>query len=187
MLESAVPNLRYLQLNVFDVQRLTIKPQSHQSCISVDNGLCYSERILAESAAVMDIRQLAAQQLIQDDTAIRENFGIEVISAQEGSAVLHLTVVKAWVNAAGFTHGSVSYAMMDSACAYACASLDVLGLTTSGNVTYVRGSGAGARLCATAKVVSQSRRVMTFTSEVVDDQQRLLAHGSFVFQLVEKR
>jgi len=140
-----------------------------------------------ESAAIMDIQQPATQQLIKNDKAIRENFGIEVISVQEGSALLELTVVKAWVNAAGFTHGSVAYAMMDSACAYACASLDVLGLTTSGNVTYVRGSEAGARLRATAKVVSQSRRVMTFTSEVVDDQERLLAHGSFVFQLVEKR
>ncbi|MDA8953615.1 PaaI family thioesterase [Pseudomonadales bacterium] len=128
-----------------------------------------------------------AQQLIQGDTTIRENFGIEVLSADAGNAELVLVVTDAWVNAAGFTHGSVAYAMMDSACAYACASLDVLGLTTSGNVTYVRGSQAGVRLRATAKVVSQSRRVMTFTTEVVDDQQRLLAHGSFVFQLVEKR
>ena len=128
-----------------------------------------------------------AQQLIQGDTAIRENFGIEVLSADAGYSELALVVTDAWVNAAGFTHGSVAYAMMDSACAYACASLDVLGLTTSGNVTYVRGSQAGVRLRATAKVVSQSRRVMTFTSEVLDDQEQLLAHGSFVFQLVEKR
>jgi uncharacterized protein (TIGR00369 family) len=128
-----------------------------------------------------------AQRLIQGDTAIRENFGIELLSADAGHSELALVVTDAWVNAAGFTHGSVAYAMMDSACAYACGSLDVLGLTTSGNVTYVRGSQAGARLRATAKVVSQSRRVMTFTTEVVDDQERLLAHGSFVFQLVEKR
>jgi uncharacterized protein (TIGR00369 family) len=128
-----------------------------------------------------------AQRLIQGDTAIRENFGIEVLSADAGHSELALVVTDAWVNAAGFTHGSVAYAMMDSACAYACGSLDVLGLTTSGNVTYVRGSQAGARLRATAKVVSQSRRVMTFTTEVVDDQERLLAHGSFVFQLVEMR
>ena len=128
-----------------------------------------------------------AQRLIQGDTAIRENFGIEVLSADAGHSELALVVTDAWVNAAGFTHGSVAYAMMDSACAYACGSLDVLGLTTNGNVTYVRGSQAGARLRATAKVVSQSRRVMTFTTEVVDDQERLLAHGSFVFQLVEMR
>ena len=128
-----------------------------------------------------------AQRLIQGDTAIRENFGIEVLSADAGHSELALVVTDAWVNAAGFTHGSVAYAMMDSACAYACGSLDVLGLTTSGNVTYVCGSQAGARLRATAKVVSQSRRVMTFTTEVVDDQERLLAHGSFVFQLVEMR
>ena len=43
----------------------------------------------------MDIQQPATQQLIKNDKAIRENFGIEVISVQEGSALLELTVVKA--------------------------------------------------------------------------------------------
>ena len=128
-----------------------------------------------------------AQQLIQGDTAIRENFGIEVLSADAGHSELALVVTDAWVNAAGFTHGSVAYAMMDSACAYACASLDVLGLTTSGNVTYVRGSQTGARLRATAKGGQPKPPSHDIYHPSVDDQEQLLAHGSFVFQLVEKR
>ena len=128
-----------------------------------------------------------AAELIQGDANIHSNFGIEVLSAQQGRCELATLVSSRWVNAAGLTHGRVAYAMMDSACAYACASLDVLGLTTSGNVTYVRGSTAGSRIRATAKVVSQSRRVMTFTTQVIDEENQLLAHGSFVFQLVERR
>ena len=135
----------------------------------------------------MNTQASLLEELIQGDTNVRDKFALEVLSAHDGACELAMVVSSGWVNAAGFTHGSVAYAMMDSACAYACASLDVLGLTTSGNVTYVRGSQAGVRLRATAKVVSQSRRVMTFTTDVVDDQEQLLAHGSFVFQLVEKR
>lgn len=135
----------------------------------------------------MNTQTSLAQELIQGDANIRRNFGIEVLSAHQGVCELELVVTHDWVNGAGFTHGSVAYAMMDSACAYACGSLDVLGLTTSGNVTYVRGTTAGVRIRAKAKVVSQSRRVMTFTTQLVDDKEQLLAHGSFVFQLVEKR
>lgn len=135
----------------------------------------------------MNTHTSLAQELIQGDAKIRRNFGIEVLSAYQGVCELELVVTHDWVNGAGFTHGSVAYAMMDSACAYACGSLDVLGLTTSGNVTYVRGTTAGVRIKAKAKVVSQSRRVMTFTTQLVDDKEQLLAHGSFVFQLVEKR
>jgi len=51
----------------------------------------------------------------------------------------------------------------------------------------VRGSAEGARIRATAQVASQSRRVMTFTTQVIDQEDQLLAHGSFVFKLVEKR
>ena len=87
----------------------------------------------------MNTQTSLAQELIQGDANIRCNFGIEVLSAHQGVCELELVVTHDWVNGAGFTHGSVAYAMMDSACAYACGSLDVLGLTTSGNVTYVRG------------------------------------------------
>jgi|TARA_B110000971_G_scaffold188223_1_gene197855 acyl-CoA thioesterase len=135
----------------------------------------------------MDMQAPLLDELIQGDKEIHANFGIEVLGVHEGACELAMVVSSAWVNAAGFTHGSVAYALMDSACAYACASLDVLGLTTSGNVTYVRGSAEGARIRATAQVASQSRRVMTFTTQVIDQEDQLLAHGSFVFKLVEKR
>jgi acyl-coenzyme A thioesterase PaaI-like protein len=46
--------------------------------------------------------------------------------------------IKGWINAAGYTHGSVAYAVMDSACAYASASLQKLAVTVNGNVTYTR-------------------------------------------------
>jgi acyl-CoA thioesterase len=135
----------------------------------------------------MENKPRIVDELIQGDENVRSNFGIEVISAKDGSCEVTMVVSEQWVNGAGFTHGSVAYALMDSACAYACGSLEVLGLTTNGNVTYVRATKAGARIRGRAKVVSQSRRVISFSTELVDEQDNLLAHGSFVFQAVEKR
>ena len=109
------------------------------------------------------------------------------LSAQDGDCELHLVVDQGWINAAGYTHGSVAYAVMDSACAYASASLQKLAVTVNGNVTYTRGTQEGARLNVRAQLLSQSKRVMTFNAQIVDERERLIAHGSFVFQIIGDR
>ncbi|NCF44041.1 MAG: hotdog fold thioesterase [Proteobacteria bacterium] len=125
----------------------------------------------------------SAQELIDSDKSVREYFAIQVLQAADGECRLSANVQQGWLNGAGFVHGSVAYALMDSASAYACASKGVRGLTINGTVTYVRGSQAEEELFATAKVLSQSRRVMSLSAEVANAQGQLLAHGSFLFQL----
>jgi uncharacterized protein (TIGR00369 family) len=124
-----------------------------------------------------------AQRLIDSDDSVRKRFGFDVVSAADGICQLRAVIDSGWLNGAGFIHGSVCYALMDSACAYACASRQVLGVTTNGNITYVKGAQSGTTLLATATMVSQSRRVMSFTAQVRDEGEELLAHGSFLFQL----
>ncbi len=124
-----------------------------------------------------------AQRLIDSDDSVRQRFGFDVVSAADGICQLRAVIDSGWLNGAGFIHGSVCYALMDSACAYACASRQVLGVTTNGNITYVKGAQSGTTLLATATMVSQSRRVMSLTAQVRDEGEELLAHGSFLFKL----
>jgi acyl-CoA thioesterase len=124
-----------------------------------------------------------AQRLIDSDESVRQRFGFDVVNATDGSCQRRAVIDAGWLNGAGFIHGGVCYALMDSACAYACASRQVLGVTTNGNITYVKGAKSGRTLFATATVLSQSRRVMSLTAHVHDEQDLLLAHGSFLFQL----
>ena len=129
----------------------------------------------------------SAQKVLDGDAQIRASYGMVVTRAQAGDCDLYLIVDQDWINAAGYTHGSVAYAVMDSACAYASASLQKLAVTVNGNVTYTRGTQQGAKLFVSAELLSQSKRVMTFNSRIVDAQQRLVAHGSFVFQIIGDR
>lgn len=124
-----------------------------------------------------------AQRLIDSDDSVRQRFGFDAVSAADGTCQLRAVINSGWLNGAGFIHGSVCYALMDSACAYACASRQVLGVTTNGNITYVKGAQSGTTLLATATMMSQSRRVMSLTAQVRDEGEELLAHGSFLFQL----
>ncbi len=125
-----------------------------------------------------------AQGLIRSDLSVRQRLGITVLSAQDGECQLSAKIDEGWLNGAGFIHGSVAYALMDSASAYACASKGVHGVTTNGNITYVKGARAETTLVARSQVVSQSRSVMSLTATVHDTGEKLLAHGNFLFQLI---
>ena len=91
-----------------------------------------------------------------------------------------------FVNASGFAHGSIAYSLLDTACAYALGSQECRGVTVHGDVNYVLGAKQGSQLLSRVVIASRSRRVASLTGEVflLDGQeQKLAAHGSFIFQL----
>ena len=98
-----------------------------------------------------------------------------------------MNVLSDWINAAGYTHGSVAYAIMDSACAYASASLNKLAVTINGNINYTKGTKVGDRLLAVAEIQTQSAKLMTFAGRVIDQDEKTIATGSFLFQVLGDR
>ena len=122
------------------------------------------------------------------DQGILSSFGMTVHKALDGECEIACSVPAHLVNAAGFAHGSIAFALMDTACAYAIGSAEIRGVTINANTTYVHGAQAGSQLSAHASIVSRSRRLATLRGEVnlqTPDGPRLSAHGSFVFQLFD--
>ena len=122
------------------------------------------------------------------DQGILESFGMTVGSARDGRCEISATVPAALVNAAGFAHGSVAFAIMDTACAYAITSLEVRGVTLSANTSYVKAAQPGSRLRGRVELASRTRSVATLRGEVFlvsAEGEALAAHGSFVFKLID--
>ena len=78
----------------------------------------------------------AAAKVMEGDGSVRSKYGFSVKKASDGKCEIEMNVLSDWINAAGYTHGSVAYAIMDSACAYASASLNKLAVTINGNINY---------------------------------------------------
>ena len=126
------------------------------------------------------------QRVIEEDQGILQTFGMRVVKAWEGECVIACVVPPGLVNASGFAHGAIVYAMMDTACAYTLGSVETRGVTIQGDVKYVRGGQAGSRFEARVTLASRTKRVATLRGEVylLDSGEPVLAaHGSFVFQL----
>ena len=81
----------------------------------------------------------AAAKVMEGDGSVRSKYGFSVKKASDGKCEIEMNVLSDWINAAGYTHGSVAYAIMDSACAYASASLNKLAVTINGNINYTKG------------------------------------------------
>ena len=121
---------------------------------------------------------------------------MQVIRASDGECEIGCIVPETLVNAAGFAHGAIAFALMDTACAYSLGTMELRGVTLNGNTTYVKGAEAGSKLLAMATIVSRTRRVVTLRAEVLladagaDSRTEraageLAAHGTFVFQILQ--
>lgn len=135
-----------------------------------------------------------AQEALLADQGIMDTFGLSVLSIADGVCELACTVPDVLINAKGYAHGSIAFAAMDTACAYALRSLSVSGVTTHGDTHFVRGAASGDRLYVRVEVISRSRRTATLRGEtflepdpsLADGERTLIAHGSFAFQLRPK-
>ena len=127
------------------------------------------------------------RQALRLDQGILDAFGMTLVKALDGECEISCTVPPGLVNAAGFAHGSIAFALLDTGCAYALSSTGARGVTLNANTSYIKGAAAGSRLRAAVKLVSRTKRIATLRGEVfLEDavEPLLAAHGSFVFQLI---
>lgn len=120
------------------------------------------------------------------DQGVAELFGYEVVQASDGQCVIRSVVSQQFVNAAGFGHGSLAFTLMDTASAYAVASTESMGVTVNANVTYVKSLSAGDEMMASSSILTRSKRMVSLRSEVLVGES-LVAHGTFMFQLLESK
>lgn len=99
----------------------------------------------------------AAQSMWDDDRASTW-FGMHLAEIGEGSAVMVLTVQAHHCNGHGMCHGGVTYALADSAFAFACNSRNQRTVAQQNSMTYVAAAWEGDILTACAREVSASGR-----------------------------
>ena len=120
------------------------------------------------------------------DQGILDTFGCTVVTIANGVCELACQVPDTLINARGYAHGSIAFAIMDTACAYALRSSGGGGVTVHGDTHFVKAAGQGDELFARVEVVTRTRSIATLRGEtylINDGRRELAAHGSFVFKL----
>ena len=88
--------------------------------------------------------------------------GIEIVEVQPARAVVRMTVRKEMLNGLGVCHGGVSFALADSAFAFACNTQGNLAVSIENSMTYPAAIRLGEVVTATAIEASRSNRILYY-------------------------
>ena len=116
----------------------------------------------------------SAQAMWANDNA-SSWLGMELIAVDEGCAILSLTVEKHHANGHGICHGGITFALADSAFAFACNSRNQSTVAQHNVISYTAPAKIGERLTATAIEVSLNGRSGIYDVKVTNPNRQVVA------------
>jgi acyl-CoA thioesterase len=118
-------------------------------------------------------RRCATHLMANDRSS--QALGISVEIPEVGSAIARLHVREDMVNGLDVMHGGLTFALADTAFAFACNSYDELTLAAGAEIEFLRPGRLGDELSATAREDYRGRRRAYYTVEVRNQRDELIA------------
>jgi len=121
------------------------------------------------------------------DFPLKSHLGMSIRTIEPGHAVAEITIDERHLNPNGVAHGSVVFAMVDTAMGAAVMSLVPEGkacTTTDIHVRFSRAVTAG-RIVADTVVVKPGRSLMHIESKVTDSSGKLVASATGAFMVID--
>ena len=117
-----------------------------------------------------------------------KDLGIEIVSAENGRAIVALDLAPRHLNSWSVAHGGVLMTLLDLAMAAAGRSLDPAaggGVTVEMKTSFVQPANAGTRLLASAHAFHRSNTMAFCDGEVRDTDERLIAKAMGTFKYLK--
>lgn len=103
-------------------------------------------------------------------------WGVKIVAARAGYALLEMTVREDMTNGHGTVHGGMIFAIADTAFAYACNSRNAASVAQSASIIFLAPASVGEVLVAEAQEEAVSGRSGIYRVTVrVKDDQRVIA------------
>lgn len=118
----------------------------------------------------------AVVQKMYDGDSFSRWLEIKRLKVLPGSCVLSLIVRSEMVNGFGMAHGSITYALADSALAFASNSHGKKCLSIDTQISHIRPCKTGDIIMATAIEISRSRSLGRYEVEVRNQDNDMVAH-----------
>ncbi|HEY4446915.1 MAG TPA: PaaI family thioesterase [Steroidobacteraceae bacterium] len=117
-----------------------------------------------------------------------KDLGIEIVSAENGRAIVALDLAPRHLNSWSVAHGGVLMTLLDLAMAAAGRSLNPAaggGVTVEMKTSFLQPANAGTRLVASAHVFHRSNTMAFCDGEVRDTDERLIAKAMGTFKYLK--
>jgi acyl-CoA thioesterase len=101
--------------------------------------------------------------------AFSQWLGVEIVEVRPRAATIRMTVRPEMCNGFAVCHGGVTFAVADSAFAFACNTQGNVAVSIENGMAYPAAARAGDRLTAVAKETARSNRILYYQVEVTKD------------------
>ena len=113
--------------------------------------------------------------------SFRNLIGIRLVELKEGEACCELKINSWLENQIHSVAGGCHYAIADSAAGAVCAATGIKATTVSADFHYLRPGIRCEKLICTAKEIKHGKRLSVISTEIRDQDNRLLSTGIFTF------
>jgi acyl-CoA thioesterase len=117
--------------------------------------------------------------------AFSQWLGMEVLNIEAGTCTLKMTLRAEMLNGFGIAHGAITYALADSALAFASNSHGRQALSVDTSINHIEALREGDSIIATAKEESLKNRFGVYTIQILKDET-LVAHFKGTVYRTEK-
>jgi acyl-CoA thioesterase len=101
--------------------------------------------------------------------------GIQVLEVREGYSKLRMPLRQEMINGFDVIHGGISFALADSAFAFACNNRNNLSMALDVSITYTKAARPGDVLTAEAKEIHNGKSTGLYIIEVTNQLQQPVA------------
>ena len=108
--------------------------------------------------------------------AYSKSLGMHVMFLEAGNCELQMKVLEHMVNGFNIAHGGITYALADSAMAFASNAHGVQCVSVETAISHIKKVQVGDELTATCTTLSRNRKVGIYAVEVTNQSNELVAH-----------
>jgi acyl-CoA thioesterase len=101
--------------------------------------------------------------------------GVKILDIKEGYSKIEMTLRKEMLNGFGIAHGGITFALADSAFAFACNSDGKITVALDVSISFPKAGKEGDVLTAEAKAVNKTNRTGLYLIEVKNKKDELVA------------
>lgn len=101
--------------------------------------------------------------------------GVQVLEVKDGYSKIQMTLRKEMLNGFGIAHGGITFALADSAFAFACNSDGKITVALDVSISFPKAAKEGDILYAEAKRINTTRKTGLYLVEVTNQHKELVA------------
>lgn len=122
------------------------------------------------------------KSLMYDNDPFSQWLGIEVLKVEKGYVELQMTIREDMCNGFGIAHGGITYALADSALAFAANSHGIQSLSIETSINHLKPIKPGESIKATTTLINETNKTALYSIDIYCGDKKVAYFKGLVYK-----